>query len=256
MKWARHRALQARFFAGTWLNMGSADSAEIAGLAGYDWALIDLEHGSRDHRELAHQLQAMARFDTAAIVRVPVIEADMFKQVLDLGPAGLMIPNVETQEQAQTVMRYARIPPLGTRGAATSTRNSDYGLQYRRYLAEVNDNLLMVAQIESALGLANVEAIAAVDGIDVLFVGPTDLGIALGLDGDPAVPAFRAALERVAAAAAAHGKLAGSLVRNAEQAKAYAALGYRFVALGSDRSMIVKGMAANATVLAELGGGR
>lgn len=253
MNWARHRALNATLFSGVWLNTGSPEAAEIAGLTGFDWVLIDLEHGSGDYKDLAHQLQALGGRITAPIVRVPRLDAVCFKQVLDLGPSGLMVPNVANAEQARTVMRYARIPPLGDRGAATSTRNSDYGLHYARYLAEVNDNLLIVAQIESGEGLDNLEDIAAVDGIDVLFVGPTDLSIALGLDSDPGNPAFRAALERVAAVAAEHGKLAGALVRNQEQARQYLALGYRFIALGSDRSMVVKGMKANAEFLAGLG---
>jgi 4-hydroxy-2-oxoheptanedioate aldolase len=253
MNWARQRALSAALFSGVWLNMGSPDAAEIAGLAGFDWALIDLEHGSGDYKDLAHQLQALGGAVTAPIVRVPRIDADCFKQVLDLGPSGLMVPNVANAEQARTLMRYARIPPLGDRGAATSTRNSGYGLHYARYLAEVNDNLLIVAQIESAEGIDNLEAIAGVDGIDVLFVGPTDLSIALGLESDPENPPFRAALQHVATVAAAHGKLAGALVRNQEQVRQYLALGYRFIALGSDRSMVVKGMKANADFLAGLG---
>lgn len=253
--WARHRALNAAFFSGAWLNLGSSETAEIAGLSGFDWVLIDHEHGSGDFKDLLHQLQALSGSGTAPVVRVPRIDLQVFKQILDLGPAGLMIPNVSTVEQAHLLLRYARIPPRGERGAATSSRNSGYGLHYRRYLAEVNDNLLIVAQIESAEGLANVEAIAAVDGIDVLFVGPTDLGTALGLDGDPHDPTFREALARVAAAARMHGKVAGSLVRDQKQAEAYAALGYRFIALGSDRSMVVKGMQANAGFLRALGHG-
>jgi 4-hydroxy-2-oxoheptanedioate aldolase len=256
MKWARRRALEARIFGGAWLNMGSPDAAEIAGLSNFDWVLIDLEHGSRDYKDLMHQLQAIGGYETAAIVRVPGIDADVFKQVLDLGPIGLMIPNVQTVEQAETLLRYARVPPLGERGAATSTRNSSYGLYYERYISEVNDNLLLVAQIESAEGLENVEAIAAVDGIDVLFVGPTDLSIALDLENDPTAPNFAEVLKRVASAAKAHGKLAGALVRNQEQAQQYFDLGYRFIALGSDRSMVVRGMTANAGFLAELGAGK
>ncbi len=253
LKWARHQALKAPLFAGSWLNMGSADTAEIAGLADYDWVLIDLEHGSGDYKDLVHQLQALAAYRTAAVVRVPTIDAVAFKQVLDLGPSGIMVPNVESAEQARTLIGYVRIPPLGKRGAATSTRNGGYGFHYQRYLNEVNDNLLVAAQIESRQGLDNVEEIAAVDGIDVLFVGPTDLSIDLGLSSDPEDPAFRAPLERVAAAARRHGKVAGALVRNQQQARQYLALGYSFIALGSDRGMVIAGMKANAEFFASLG---
>lgn len=253
MKWARRSALEAPVFSGAWLNMGLSDSAEIAGLANFDWALIDLEHGSRDYRDLLHQLQALGGYKTAPVVRVPQIDADIFKQVLDLGPSGLMIPNVSTVEQAQMLLKYARVPPLGQRGAATSTRNSNYGLQYQRYVEEVNDNLLIVAQIESAEGIQNLDDIAKIDGIDVLFVGPTDLSISLDMDSDPRTPDFRDVLKNVAETARKYGKLAGALVRNEEQAREYYALGYRFIALGSDRSMVIKGMMANANFLTKLG---
>lgn len=242
-------------FAGTWLNLGSPDSAAIAGLAGYDWALIDLEHGSGHAADLVQQLTALQASRTAAVVRVPAIDAANFKQVLDLGPAGLMLPNVETAAQALQALQCIRIPPLGLRGVATSTRNVGYGFHYERYVREANDNLLTMVQIESRTGLANVDAIAAVDGVDVLFVGPTDLSIDLGLSSDPQDPAFRTALAQVAAAAQAHGKRAGALVRNKAQARQYQALGYSVLALGSDRGMVVQGMKDNAAFFAELAAG-
>ena len=243
-------------FAGTWLNLGSADCAAIAGLAGYDWALIDLEHGSGQAGDLVYQIAALQPYRTAVVVRVPAIDAVTFKQVLDLGPGGLMVPNVETPEQAMQALQYIRIPPLGARGVATSTRNVGYGFHYERYVREANDNLLTVVQIESRTGLHNVDAIAAVDGVDVLFVGPTDLSIDLGLSSDPTDADFRAALVQVAAAAQRHGKLAGALVRNKTQASQYQALGYRFLALGSDRGMVVQGMKDNAAFFAELAAGK
>jgi 2-keto-3-deoxy-L-rhamnonate aldolase RhmA len=250
--WARQAALASPLFAGTWLNLGCADSAAIAGLAGYDWALIDLEHGSGVASDLVHQLTAMQGYRTATIVRVPAIDAVTFKQVLDLGPSGLMVPNVETPEQAQQALQFIRVPPMGLRGVATSTRNVGYGFQYDAYVREANDNLLTVMQIESRVGLHNVDAIAAVDGVDVLFVGPTDLSIDMGLSSDPTDAEFAAALAQVAAAAQRHGKLAGALVRNQAQAIQYQALGYRFLALGSDRGMVVKGMKDNAAFFADL----
>ncbi len=252
IQWARQAALASPLFAGTWLNLGSADTAAIAGLAGYDWVLIDLEHGSGDLRDLPRQLDALQPGRTAPIVRVPAIDPVVFKQVLDLGPSGLMVPNVETQAQAVTLVHHIRIPPMGARGVATSTRSVGYGFHYARYLQEANDHLLTVVQIESRAGLANVDAIAAVDGVDVLFVGPTDLGTDLGVSSDPADAGFHAALAQVAAAAQRHGKLAGALVRNKAQALQYQALGYRFLALGSDRGMVVQGMKDNAAFFAEL----
>jgi len=251
--WIRRAALDAPLFSGTWLNLGSSDTAAIAGLAGFDWALIDLEHGSGDITDLLGQLNAMQAYKTGAIVRVPSCDAVLFKQVLDMGPSGLMVPNVETAEQARQAVRFVRVPPRGVRGAATSTRNVGYGFHYEQYIGEANDNLLTVAQIESRAGLENVDAIAEVDGIDVLFVGPTDLSIDLGLSSDPHDAQFGAALAKVTLAARKHGKLAGALVRDTAQARQYVELGYRFIALGSDRGMVVKGMKDNAAFFAQLG---
>lgn len=255
LKWARHAAMAAPLFAGTWLNLGSADTAAMAGLAGYDWALIDLEHGSGDFGQLVHQIAALQPSRTAPIVRVPGIDAAFFKQVLDLGPSGLMVPNVEHADQAAEALRLIRIPPRGVRGVATSTRSVGYGVLHARYLAEANDQLLSVLQIESRQGLEQAAAIAAVDGVDVLFVGPTDLGTDLGLPGDPDDTGFRAALQQVASAARQHGKLAGALVRDERQARQYHALGYRFLALGSDRGLVMRGMQANAAFFATLAAG-
>ncbi|HEY6133475.1 MAG TPA: aldolase/citrate lyase family protein, partial [Rubrivivax sp.] len=216
--------------------------------------LIDHEHGACDWRDLQHQLQAIAAGGSAAaVVRVPAIDAVAFKRALDLGAHGLMLPDVRDAAGAQRIVELARVPPLGTRGAATSTRNTGYGSAYGQYVATINERLLLMAQIESAEGLAQTDAIAAVDGIDVLFVGPTDLGIALGGGaGDPSDPAFRLALERVAQAARRRGKAAGVLARDAAQARSYRALGYTVIAMGSDRGLLAQAMRQNARTLNSL----
>lgn len=252
MNWIRAKAVSGTLLGGTWLNLGSPVTAEIAARAGYDWALIDLEHGSGDYKDLLHQLQAMSAFPVAPIVRVQQIDPAAFKQILDLGPSGLMIPNVSTSEEARRIVQYVRIPPLGIRGAAQTTRASGYGFGYERYVAEANDNLLVMAQIESRDGVANADAIAAVDGIDVLFVGPTDLSIDLGVPPDAAQGPFRETVADIAKAAKRHGKAAGVLVRNAAQASDYAALGFTVIALGSDRGQVIAGMKQSAAAFAEL----
>ena len=250
----RAAAHGGRFLAGTWLSLGHADVAEIAALAGFDWLLIDQEHGACDWRELQHQLQAIdAGGGTAAIVRVAAVDAAAFKRVLDLGAAGLMIPDVRNAAQAARIVDFARVPPLGRRGVATSTRNTRYGLVYREHVASINDRLVLMAQIESREAVEAIDAIAAVDGIDVLFVGPTDLGIDLGRD--PAAPdaaEFVAVLQRVASAARRHGKAAGILARNAAQAVNFCRLGYTVISLGSDRGAIGQAMRANVGALRAL----
>lgn len=250
----RRRVLQGESLGGAWLSLGSATAAEIAAAAGFDWLLFDLEHGTSEYSDLLHQLQAAAAFPAACIVRVPSIDAAVFKRVLDLGPQGLMVPNVQTAEQAAEIARFARVPPLGIRGAAQTTRASGYGLRYDRYLREINQSLVTMVQIESAVAVKNADAIAAIDGVDVLFVGPTDLSVDLGLEANRPRGRFRDAVEAVAAAAARHGKAAGVLVRDREQAGDYAALGYTVIALGSDRGLIASGMQRNLAVLREVAG--
>lgn len=248
----RQRLLAGEKLAGAWLSLGSSIAAEIAAGAGFDWLLFDLEHGTSEYSELLYQLQATSRFTAASIVRVPSVDASVFKRILDLGAHGLMIPQVATVEQARRCVEFARVPPLGSRGAAQTTRASGYGVHYDQYLREANGSIILIAQIESRLGVANADAIAAVDGIDALFVGPTDLGIDLGTPHRESGDEFRDSILAVAEAAKRHDKAAGVLVRNLEQARSYAELGYSVIALGSDRGLIASGMRANATALGGL----
>ena len=238
---------------GTWLNLGSPFSAEIAGLAGFDWVLLDREHGAGDEKDLAMQILAAQCGGAASMVRVSGIDTAEMKRALDWGPAGVMVPSVNTVEEAERVVRAVRIPPLGARGAASSTRASGYGFRYREYLERANDGLLTVAQIESVTGLENCEGIAAVDGVDVLFVGPTDLAVSMEV-AEPATDArFGEALALVARVAKAAGKAAGILARNGVEAERYRAMGYRFISLGSDRGLLAEGFRRAAE---QLGGAR
>jgi 4-hydroxy-2-oxoheptanedioate aldolase len=248
----RRQLLDGAVLAGGWLSLGSSITAEIAAGAGYDWLLFDLEHGTSEFSDLLHQLQAIQAFPVAGIVRVPSIEASVFKRVLDLGAQGLMIPNVASVEDAEVAVSLARIPPLGQRGAAQTTRASGYGADYEQYLREANGSIILAAQIESRAGVTAADAIAAVDGIDVLFVGPTDLSVDLRVPSDERTGEFRDAVVSVAAAARRHGKAAGVLVRTIEQARQYFELGYTFIALGSDRGSVGSGMRASAAALDDL----
>jgi 2-keto-3-deoxy-L-rhamnonate aldolase RhmA len=224
---------------GTWLNLGSPWSAEIAGLAGFDWVLIDREHGSGDERDLAIQILAAQSGATSSIVRVSGIDSAEIKRVLDWGPTGVMVPSIDTPAQAIQVLRAVRIPPLGDRGAASSTRASRYGFGYQHYLETANSTLITMLQIESSTAVSNAEAIAAIDGVDVLFVGPTDLSISMGVD--PESQAFQDALRQVSAATRSTGKSAGILARTQQQAAHYRELGYTVIAIESDRGLLAKG---------------
>ena len=243
MRYLRERALAGELLAGTFCNIGSHVTTEMAGHAGFDWLLLDLEHGAGDQSELVHQLQAAAAAATPAIVRIACNEPWRFKRVLDPGAAGVMVPWVNNAAEAAAAAAAMRYVPAGVRGASVLNRATDYGLNAGEYFAAANDNLLTVVQIESREAVENSAAIAAVEGVDVLFVGPFDLSIGLGMRGRFDHPDFLAALDRVVAGAKGAGKAAGILLQRAEQVADTVARGFTFVALGSDGGLVANGMA-------------
>jgi len=241
MNWIRERVLGREVVVGTWLNLGSSLTAEIAGQAGFDWVLIDLEHGAGDHESLVHQLQALSGSTAAPLVRVAWNEAPKVKRVLDLGAAGVIFPYVTTAEEARAAVAAMRYPPDGIRGCAT-TRASGYGREADEYLATANDRLLTVVQIETATTLSCLDEIAGVEGVDVLFVGPMDLSFSLGVPRQYDHPVFREALVRVGEAARRAGKAAGILLMRPDWLDQALADGYTFLGLGSDMGAVVEGM--------------
>ena len=243
MRFLRKRVLAGEVLAGTFCNLGSPITTEIAGRAGFDWLLLDLEHGAGDQSELMHQLQAAGAADTPALVRIAWNEPWRFKRVLDAGAAGVMVPWVSTPEEARAAAQATRYFPDGVRGAATLIRANGFSRNRDEYLAAANDNLLTVVQIETRQAVDNAAAIAAVDGVDVLFVGPFDLSIGLGIGGNFDHPRFTAALEQVVAGARAAGKAAGILLQRPDQVAATVKRGFSFIAIGSDAGLVANGMA-------------
>ena len=242
MKSIRGRVLGGELVIGTWLNLGSNISAEIAAQSGFDWLLIDLEHGSGNEADLVSQLQAVDTTETVSIVRIAWNETPRFKRTLDMGAGGIMIPYVSTADEARQAVSAMRYPPQGVRGAARFHRANGYGQQFESYFAEANEKLLTVVQIETAEAVANAEEIAAVEGVDVLFIGPLDLSVSLGIMGQMQHPEFRAAAKRVIDACKAHGKSPGILLPGADMIPAAVDDGYRFLAAGSDGSSVAAGM--------------
>ena len=249
MKYLRQRVLGGEFLAGTWCNLGSSLTAEVAGLAGFDWVLLDLEHGAGDHSELLPQLQAVAATPAAPVVRVAWNDPVRFKRVLDLGAAGVMVPFVNTADEARLAVQAMRYPPQGVRGMARFTRAAGFGWEFDDYARRANAELLTVVQIETAQAVANAADIAAVDGADVLFVGPTDLSTNLGVPLTWDEAEFRGALQQVVTACRQAGKAAGILLSGPAQVEQAVADGFRFVALGSDGAMVAAGMRAAAEAL-------
>jgi 4-hydroxy-2-oxoheptanedioate aldolase len=241
----RARVLAREFLAGFWLNLGSAVTAEMAGLAGFDWVLLDHEHGPGGEETLLHQLQAVSATPAACLVRVAANEPPRFKRVLDAGAHGVMVPYVSTADEARAAVNALRYPPRGTRGVAKLTRASSFGARFDDYFAHAHEWLVTLTQIETTDAVANAAEIASVDGVDVLFVGPMDLTTSMGISGQYDDARFHDALGAVADAAREHNKAAGILLLDPENFPLCRELGYTVVALGSDGGAVQAGLTAS-----------
>ena len=240
MQWIDRERMKSGFLAGTFLNLGSPAAVEIAAGLGFDWLLIDLEHGNAGLSELRTLLLA-CREATPPIVRIPSVDADTVKFVMDSGAAGIMFPFVSSAAQAKAAVQAMKYPPQGARGVAGIIRATDYGQSWKQYFSQANANSLVVVQIETTQAVEAADEIAAVDGVDVLFVGPLDLSVNMGCPADFTPPHFVEALQKVVAACQKHGKTAGILSRPQHTAE-HKQLGFRFFALGSDTGAVVGGL--------------
>jgi 2-keto-3-deoxy-L-rhamnonate aldolase RhmA len=224
---------------GSFANLGSALAVEALGLAGMDWVLIDLEHGGGHEAALAGQLHAAAVTGTHALVRVEAPERARAGRALDLGAEGVMFPRIDSVDAAREAIGLLHYPPAGERGVATYNRACGFGTRPEA-IDQAGERVLGVVQIESPSAVEAAEGIAALEGVDVLFVGPGDLSHAMGIRGRLEDPAFRSAIERVVAAAETAGKAAGILVGQPEQVRAAAADGFRMIGVGSDSTLLVQ----------------
>ncbi|MBI4626130.1 MAG: 2-dehydro-3-deoxyglucarate aldolase [Verrucomicrobia bacterium] len=238
----RQRVLAREWVCGTFLNLGSPVTVEVAGLAGFDWVLIDHEHGPGGEDTLLHQLHAAAATPAFPIVRIAANETPRFKRVLDAGAFGVMVPLVSSAAEARAAVAATRYPPRGIRGVAKFHRSAGFGGDFEEYYAHAHERLLTVIQIETPDALKNIDEIAAVDGADVMFVGPTDLSYNMGIRDQLESPRFVEALQKVSDAAKKHGKAAGILVHNNALVPKCRDLGYTFMALGSDGGAVRTGL--------------
>ena len=236
--------------AGLWLNLGSVDSVVISARLGYDWVLLDYEHGAGDESNMRQQLALLAQQKrTKAIVRIPNLNDCYFKQALDWGAHGVMVPRIKSADEARTAVNYLRYPPAGCRGVSRINPATNFGIDADAYLASANESLLTIIQIETREGLEQIEEIATIDGVDVLFVGPTDLSYSLGISGKLNDPDFSNALLKVVEAARRHGKSAGILVADETAIQEALELGFSFIAFGSDAGLLSSGMHRNLQIL-------
>ena len=224
---------------GLWCCIADAYTNEILAGSGYDWLTLDMEHSPNDARSVLAQLQMLNGYGVEAIVRFPKFDSDMLKLYLDLGVRTLMFPNVETADQAKAIVAATRYPPRGIRGVAGLQRANRWG-RVKNYHANAETELCVIAQIESTTAVKNAPAIAAVDGIDGLFVGPSDLAASMGFMGNPLAPEVQQKIEEAKTLILATGKWAGILARGAVDAEVYAKMGFTMIGLGSDQGLLVK----------------
>lgn len=249
MNWISKNVLKGKLLSGIWMSTGSPIVSEIAGNSGADWVLLDWEHGLGGEADLIHCLQAIRSTSAAPIVRIATAEPHLIKRALDQGASGIMVPWVGTGDQAEQVVCAMRYPPQGIRGVATSTPATQYGAETAEYLKRANDDLLTVIQIETPEAVKNADTIAAVNGVDVLFVGPSDLSFAMGIHRQVDHPDFRAAIKRVTEACATHGKQAGILANSPAMVQQAVADGFTFIAYGTDISILTAGMQDRISII-------
>ncbi len=230
----RKHVLAGELLFGTWVGMGSPMVAEISGRAGFDWIVLDLEHGSVGEAGLLPMLLAVEGTPAVPLVRVEQASRLRIGRALDLGARGLVVPQVSNAEEAREIVSWMRFPPGGRRGVALPTRGLDYGAGGHASVDAKNQAMVGIFQIETREAVAEVEEIAAVDGADVLFVGPADLSHALGVRGLIDHEDYVAAIRRIGAAARAHGKAAGTLLWQPDHVRLYRDAGFSFFSVSSD----------------------
>jgi 4-hydroxy-2-oxoheptanedioate aldolase len=231
---------------GMWLALANPYTAEICATAGFDWLLIDGEHAPNDIPLILSQLQVLAAYPAHPVVRATTGNSVLIKQLLDIGAQTLLIPMVETAEQARELVAAVRYPPRGIRGIGASISRVSRWMAFPDYLANGEDEICLLVQVESRLGLDNVAAIAEVDGIDGVFLGPSDLAASLGQRGNPGHPDVVAAIEGGVATILATGKPAGLLTPDERLARRYLELGATFVAVGTEATLLANSVRALA----------
>lgn len=221
-------------FIGTWLSIGSPVIAELAALSGFDWVLLDLEHGCAPEAIIPDQLRALGNRSAKGVVRVGAPHPDLIARALDWGADGIMVPHVSNADQAEAIVNAAFYPPRGKRGFSRTVRAHDYGLR----TADSSRQPLILTQIETVDAVEQAPAIAAVDGVDVLFVGPADLQHDIQYRSPRNDLKFEDCLNRVLEAANSAAKLTGILVRDDSEASRRFDQGFNYVAVHSDLSLL------------------
>jgi 4-hydroxy-2-oxoheptanedioate aldolase len=242
----KHALRDGRTQIGMWLALANTYTAEICATAGFDWLLIDGEHAPNDIRSILGQLQVLAAYPVSPVVRATTGDSVLIKQLLDIGAQTLLIPMVETAEQARELVAAVRYPPRGIRGIGASISRVSRWLAFPDYLANGEEEICLLVQVESKLGLDNIADIAGIEGIDGVFLGPSDLAASLGHRGNPGHADVVSAIEGGIAAILKAGKPAGLLTPDERLARRYMELGATFVAVGTEATLLANSVRALA----------
>jgi 4-hydroxy-2-oxoheptanedioate aldolase len=229
-----------------WVCSGNATITEIAAGSGLDWLLLDMEHSATSLESVLTQLQVAAAYPVTPVVRVPWNDPVSIKRVLDLGAQNLIVPMVSTADEARAAVAATRYPPQGVRGVGSALARSARWNRVDGYLADAAEHVSLTVQIETTAGVDNAAAIAAVEGVDAVFVGPSDLSASMGLLGQQSHPDVVAAVHRVFAAAADAGTPVGVNAFDPAVAEAYLDAGADFVAVGADVALLARASEALA----------
>lgn len=224
---------------GLWSSSGSAAVVEMLGPAGYDWLLLDTEHTPSELPDIVAQMRVLTDSSAEPIVRPAWNDVVIIKRLLDAGARTLLVPFVQNENEAMQAVRAMRYPPHGIRGVSVSARANRYG-RVTDYFSRVHDELCLLVQLETRTALDSLERIAAVDGVDGIFIGPSDLAADLGHLGNPGHPEVQAAMRSAVERCRAAGKPAGILAPVEADAKRYLEWGYTFVAIGADVGLLRK----------------
>jgi 4-hydroxy-2-oxoheptanedioate aldolase len=235
---------EGRHLAGMWVCSGSPVAAEIAAASGMQWVLIDAEHSPIGLETTTSLLRAMNGYPATPVVRVPVNDRVVIKQFLDLGAQNLLVPMVDTEADAEAAVAAVRYPPRGVRGVGSALARASRWNAVDGYLSRAEESLSLTVQIESATAVDNAAAIAAVDGIDQVFVGPSDLAASMGLLGQQTHPEVTDAVARTFEAVRSAGKPVGVNAFDPDQARKYLEAGASFVLVGADVGLMMNGARA------------
>ena len=237
----KKRLLAGEVQFGLWLGLPDPTCAEIVAGTGFDWLLIDGEHAPFDLKTKIEVLRAVEPYPASAIVRPVVGDTNLIKQLLDIGAQTLLVPMVDTAEQAEQLVKAVRYPPDGIRGLGSSLARAARWNQVPGYLKKANDEICLIVQVETVKALENLDEIVAVEGVDAVFIGPSDLSASMGYIGDAGNPAVVEAIESAIAKITGAGKAAGLLSMDPALSEHYIEKGATFVGVGVDTLLLGNG---------------